>query len=126
MLKPQRRMIPYSPQSYLLAGLMITALVCPALAQTQAAMNAQARAEFQKADAQLNKTYESLMSALPDAESKRKLRESQRAWITFRDAEVAFAADEVRGGSMVPTIRYTTMTEITQQRIKQVKAGFPK
>jgi hypothetical protein len=43
-------------------------------AQTQAAMNAQARAGFVQADAELNKTYEALLTKRPDAESKQKLR----------------------------------------------------
>jgi uncharacterized protein YecT (DUF1311 family) len=90
-------------------------------AQTQAAMNAQARAEFERADAELNKTYEALLKKLPDAESKHKLKESQRAWLAFRDAEAAFAADEARGGTMAPTLRYETMAKLTQQRIKQLK-----
>jgi uncharacterized protein YecT (DUF1311 family) len=91
-------------------------------AQTQATMNAQARAEFERADSERNKTYEALLTKLPDAESKQKLRESQRAWLAFRDAEAAFAADQARGGSMAPTIRYETMAELTQERIKQLKA----
>ncbi len=103
----------------LLVGLLAT--VAPISAQTQATMNAQARAEFMQVDAEPNKTYEALLTKLPDAESKRKLKESQRAWIAFRDAEAAFAADQARGGSMTPTIRYETMTELTQQRIKQLK-----
>ena len=45
-------------------------------AQTQAAMNAQVRAEFEQADAELNKTYEALLAKLPDAESKQKLKEA--------------------------------------------------
>ncbi len=89
-------------------------------AQTQAAMNAQVRAEFEQADAELNKTYEALLAKLPDAESKQKLKESQRAWLAFRDAEAAFAADQARGGSMAPTLRYETITERTRQRIKQL------
>jgi len=83
-------------------------------------MNAQARTEFEQADAELNKTYEALLTKLPDAESKQKLKESQRAWLAFRDAEAVFVADHARGGSMAPTIRYETMTELTQQRIKQL------
>jgi uncharacterized protein YecT (DUF1311 family) len=59
-------------------------------AQTRAAMNAQARAEFEKADADLNKTYDALLAKLPDAEGKEKLKQSQRAWLAFRDAEAAF------------------------------------
>ena len=92
--------------------------------QTQAAMNAQARAEFEQADAELNKCYEALLTKLPDAEGKEKLKQSQRAWLVFRDAEATFAADEARGGSMAPTIRYEIMAGLTQQRIKQLKARF--
>ncbi|SRR6266540_5885357 len=90
-------------------------------AQTQADMNSQTRAECVQADSELNKTYEALLTKLPDAERKQKLKESQRAWLAFRDSEAAFAADQARGGSMAPTIRYETMTELTQQRIKQLK-----
>lgn len=87
-------------------------------------MNAEARAEFERADAELNKIYEALLTKLPDAESKEKLKQSQRAWLAFRDAEAAFAADHERGGSMAPTIRYETITELTQERIKQLKTRF--
>ena len=109
-------------------GVFIVLTACAATpvaqvrAQTQATMNAEARADFKLADAELNKTYEAVLKKLPDAESKEKLKQSQRAWLAFRDAEAAFAADEARGGSMAPTIRYATMTELTEQRIKQLKS----
>ena len=98
------------------------ALLC---AQTPSEMNAQARAEFERADAELNKTYKALLARLSDAESKKKLEESQRAWIAFRDAEASFAADQVRGGSAAPVLRYMSMTESTEQRIKQLKSVPP-
>ena len=82
-------------------------------AQTQATMNAQARAEFERADSERNKTYVALLTKLSDTESRDKLKESQGAWLAFRDAEAAFAADQLRGGSMAPTIRYETMAELT-------------
>ncbi|HEU0049807.1 MAG TPA: lysozyme inhibitor LprI family protein [Nitrososphaera sp.] len=94
-------------------------------AQTQAEMNAQARKDFDRVDAELNKIYQSLLAKLADTEAKNKLRESQRAWIAFRDAEAAFAADQFRGGSAAPVLRWTSMTETTEQRIKQLKADFP-
>ena len=93
--------------------------VAETCAQTQAGMNAPARTEFVQSDAELNKTYDALLAKLTDAEGKEKLKHSQRAWLAFRDAEAAFAAG---GGSMAPTIRYETMTELTQQRIKQLKS----
>src|ERR1043166_873852 len=89
--------------------------------QTQAEMNKEASADFARADAELNKTYEALLKQLPDAESKKKLKQSQRAWLALRGAGAAFAADEARGGSMAPTLHYATMTELTEQRTKQLK-----
>jgi uncharacterized protein YecT (DUF1311 family) len=75
--------------------LLIAALVAlptsNANAQSQAEMNCQAAKDFEKADTELNRTYAALMAKVPDAEGKRKLKESQRAWLVFRDAEAAFA-----------------------------------
>src|SRR5574337_859690 len=105
--------------------LLLTVPVALLCAQTQSEMSAQARAEFERADAQLNKTYKALIARLPDARSKQKLQDSQRAWIAFRDAEASFAADQVRDGSAAPVLRYTSMTESTEQRIKQLKSDFP-
>jgi uncharacterized protein YecT (DUF1311 family) len=89
--------------------------------QTQAGMNAVARADFVKADLDLNKTYQAVLGKLPIAE-KQKLKQAQRAWIAVRDSEAARAADQRGGGSMAPTIRYERMTELTRQRIKELKA----
>jgi uncharacterized protein YecT (DUF1311 family) len=96
--------------------------LAPLHAQTQASINAEARADFQRADADLNKTYQSVLAKLPTVESKQKLREAQRAWVVFRDVEAAHAAKEADGGSMAPTLRYATMTHLTQDRIKELKA----
>jgi lysozyme inhibitor LprI len=71
--------------------------------RVKAEMNRQAAKDFEKADTDLNSTYAALMAKLPDAESKLKLKESQRAWIAFRDAEAAFAADQFRGGLLKST-----------------------
>jgi uncharacterized protein YecT (DUF1311 family) len=90
--------------------------------QMQAEMNAVARSDFARADADLNKTYQSVLAKLRDPESKQKLRETQRAWVTSRDAAAARAAKEAEGGSMAPTLRYETMTHLTQERIKELKA----
>ncbi len=108
-------------------GVLIVLIACAAIpvapiyAQTQTDMNAQARGEFVRADADLNKTYQAVLKKLPDAEGKQKLKEAQQAWVVSRDAEATRAADEVRGGSMAPTLRYETMTELTRQRIKQLE-----
>jgi uncharacterized protein YecT (DUF1311 family) len=107
------------------AALLVSLVISAAAIypQTQAEMNAEAHADFVKADEELSKTYEALLAKLPDAEAKEKLKQSQRAWLAFRDAEAAFAADQARGGSMAPTLRYETMVELTQQRTKQLKGN---
>jgi len=95
-------------------------------AQTQAAINAQARAEFERADAELNTTYQSVLAKLPTAENKQKLKEAQRAWVASRDAGAARSAKDAEGGSMAPTIRYETMTELTRKRISELEAMIDK
>jgi uncharacterized protein YecT (DUF1311 family) len=106
------------------AALLISLFIFVAhiCAQTQAAMNAEARADFVRADADLNKTYKAVLAKLGDTDSKQKLREAQRAWLASRDAEAARAAKEAEGGSMAPTLRYEAMTDLTQKRIKELKA----
>ena len=98
------------------AAILASLLIPQIHAQTQAAMNAQARAEFQQADAELNKTYQAVLKKLPDAESKQQLKETQRAWIASRDTEAAHATKEAEGGSMTATLRYKTMTDLTRKR----------
>jgi uncharacterized protein YecT (DUF1311 family) len=109
----------FAPSATLLVWLLIP--VAQIYAQTQAEMNATAREDFARADADLNKTYQGVLKKLPDAESKQELKEAQRAWLASRDAEATHAADEARGGSMATTLRYETMTELTQQRTKQLE-----
>jgi uncharacterized protein YecT (DUF1311 family) len=90
-------------------------------AQTQAEINAAARADFTKADVDLNKTYQAVLAKLPAA-GKQKLKEAQRAWIASRDAEAVSAAKEAGNGSIAPTIRYGRMTDLTRKRIAELKA----
>ena len=106
----------------LLIGVLVALLTSHANGQESS--RDEPRSGKHKADAELNSTYAALLAKLPDAESKRKLKESQRAWIAFRDAEAAFAADQFRGGSAAPVLRSTSMAETTEQRIKQLKADF--
>jgi len=50
--------------------------VAPIYAQTQAEMNATAREDFARADADLNKTYQAALAKLVDSESKQSSRKS--------------------------------------------------
>lgn len=73
------------------------------------------------ADAQLNVAYAKLMKLL-DAEGKKKLRDAQRAWVAFRDANAVFAGDQNRGGSAEALNRVGTQATMTHTRVKELLA----
>lgn len=73
--------------------------------QTQTSMNICAGADYAASDAKLNKAYGDIMKRLSDnADARKLLQDSQRAWIAFRDAECKFSASGVDGGSVYPMI----------------------
>jgi uncharacterized protein YecT (DUF1311 family) len=108
----------------LVSLLLIASLLTSVHAQTESGINAQAHAEFERANVALTKAYEELLNRLPDTESRRKLVKSQHAWLAFRDAEASFAADQVRGGAAAAAVRYASMKELTERRIKQLESAF--
>ena len=91
-----------------------------AFAQSQQEMNFQAERDAAKADKALNVVYKKLLASVDD-EGAKLLKDSQRAWIAFRDAEAKFAADEARGGSMAPMLYSGTLSRLTEERVKQLK-----
>jgi uncharacterized protein YecT (DUF1311 family) len=93
-------------------------------AQSQHEMNQQAFAEFDKADAELNKVYAKVLAKL-DEEGKTKLKTAQRAWVAFRDAQAEMDADLMRGGSGAILLHAGSKTGTTQSRVKDLK-GFLK
>ncbi|MFZ4775626.1 MAG: lysozyme inhibitor LprI family protein [Terrimicrobiaceae bacterium] len=92
-------------------------LTAPAFvrAQSQQEMNRQAEAEAEVADKELNEAYKKLMVELDD-EGKALLKTSQRAWLVYRDAEAAFAADAMRDGSAAPLLYSGSIAALTKAR----------
>lgn len=106
-----------------LSAVLLLAAFAPALApgQSQQEMNAEAAAEFKKADKELNQVYVEVMGEL-DEGSKERLKVAQRAWVAFRDAEATFRADaEARGGSMWPLIHEGVRGRLTRERVKSLR-----
>jgi uncharacterized protein YecT (DUF1311 family) len=84
----------------------------------QVTMNACAQASFQRSDAELNSTYKKIMTLLADdPDAKAALVDAQRAWISFRDADCAFSASGVAGGSAYAMIYTNCLDGTTQQRL---------
>ena len=88
---------------------------------SQTDMNLCEDAALKRADAELNKTYQEILERLKDSqETKQLLVASQRLWVRFRDAECAFTASGVEGGSIYPTILLNCRSTITENRVKEL------
>jgi len=94
-------------------------------AQTQDEMNAETAGEFQAADKQLNSFYQEILSDYADDEVFiASLKEAQRCWITFRDAQLKMKyPDREPGyyGSILPSCQAMYLAELTQERIKALQ-----
>jgi uncharacterized protein YecT (DUF1311 family) len=100
---------------------LIVAGATPAGSQTQTEMTAAAGAKAASAERALNTQYRSTIEALSPG-SKTKLRNAQRAWIVFRDAECGFESSGVEDGSAYPMVRAACMERMATERSRQLKA----
>ncbi|TPN82892.1 lysozyme inhibitor LprI family protein [Aquimarina algicola] len=93
--------------------------------QTQAEMNKEAYAEFNKSDKILNKIYQTILSEYKsDSMFVENLKKSQRLWIQFRDAEMEMKFpnyNDKNYGSIHSTCRAFYLKELTDKRIKTLK-----
>ena len=89
---------------------------------SQSMMTICAGADYQTADAKLNQTYQELVRR-NDQKTNQLLQTAQRAWITFRDAECTYSTAASAGGSIHPMEVSQCLTELTNDRIKQLTSG---
>ena len=104
------------------ASCLLIGVVTAVQAQTQAEMNIAAGKHSAEADARLNVIYRRLMKKLRSPD-RIKLRNAQRVWIKFRDAEATFRAAVVEGGTMYPTVYANNIALLTEARIAQLQAA---
>ena len=90
---------------------------CPE-GRTQLDMTYCAGEELARADSMLNANYQRLVRTL-EPHRVQALREAQRAWIRFRDAECAFQESAVTGGSMAPMVHALCEAELSTERAKE-------
>ena len=101
---------------------------CYDTARTQSELNRCADNDFARADRELNMTYQRILKKYAkDALFLQRLREAQRAWVAFRDAEMQMKypstnAQEVtaRFGSVYPMCLASYKAELTEQRTKRL------
>ena len=107
----------------ILLGSVLISLAPSGFSQSQIELTRQAAAEFEKADAQLNDIYKKALAnaAAVDEERKQKLIKAQRAWLLYRDAEAAYEADDLRGGTAYSMEYNGARTTLTEERVKTLK-----
>jgi uncharacterized protein YecT (DUF1311 family) len=89
-------------------------------AVTTSAMRVCEKARYDAAQRELNAAYQTLLQHL-DSEQKQKLRAAQRAWIRFRDTNAEFESSLAQGGTLAPLIRIGSLTEMTRNRVSELK-----
>lgn len=91
---------------------------CVDKATAQVGMDCCAANAYRASDAELNRIYREIERRLSDdATTRRLLVATQRAWLTFRDAECAFAASGAEGGSAYPMVHNQCLDGLTRMRI---------
>ena len=111
----------------ILLSFVLASLAPNAFSQTQAELNREAAATFERADAQLNDIYKRVLAsaATVDEERQRKLIKAQRARLVYRDAEAEFEADELRGGTAYSMEYNGARTNLTDERVKELRKVLP-
>jgi uncharacterized protein YecT (DUF1311 family) len=107
--------------SILLCLLAITPLAT--YAQSNAEMKEQAGIILDKSDKAMNQAYQQLLSVLND-EGKKRLRETQRAWIAYRDAQAGFDSHHMAGGTGEGLERLGSLNQLTEERTKRLQEDF--
>src|ERR1700750_2257162 len=90
---------------------------------SQAEANDCAYREYKAADAELNRVYGQLAGVL-DAEDKASLKESELAWIKYRDSTCTFESSQYKGGTMRGMIEAFCLTRVTKARTADLKDQF--
>lgn len=88
-------------------------------AVTQPEMNETAKEMYQLWDDTLNAVWKLLEEDLNEADMK-ALREEEREWIAFKDAEVQAAGLENGGGSLQPLLEAAKAAELTKARVYEL------
>jgi uncharacterized protein YecT (DUF1311 family) len=103
--------------------------------QSNAEMKICAAEEWKKADAELNLAFDKAIAAAREDDANAKsngapagrrsseamLRDAQRAWIAFRDANCAYQYQLYFGGSHAPLAHSICMGDMTTARLKELR-----
>lgn len=99
-------------------------MACDSPNQSQAGLNQCASNSATSADAELNRIYAKVLAAnASDTAFLEKFKAAQRAWIVFRDAQIAARYPSPADyGSVLPMCESGEYEQLTRDRIKQLNA----
>lgn len=92
-------------------------------AQTTVEVIASEGKKVDAADKALNQTYQTLREML-DPKQRQLLKESEQAWVRFRDAEQGFAEDMYRDGTHRPVAGLICRWKLTEQRTQELSGSI--
>lgn len=98
--------------------------ICFERAQTQVELDRCADADYQAADAELNRVYQQVRQRHAGDETfLRRLQAAQKAWLSYRDAELAARYPEPPRsyGSAFPLCRAALLAELTRERTARLQ-----
>lgn len=99
-------------------------MACDSPSQSQAGLNQCASNSATSADAELNRIYAKVLAAnASDTAFLEKFKAAQRAWIVFRDAQIAARYPSPADyGGVLPMCESGEYEQLTRDRIKQLNA----
>ena len=80
-------------------------------------------AASKKADTELNKFYRRVQTVV-DGDELVKLREAQRLWIQFRDANCSAEHELYEGGSAGPMVKVACLEAVTRHRTEELQVMY--
>jgi uncharacterized protein YecT (DUF1311 family) len=100
--------------------------------QSQFEMNVCSGRDYDAADEKLNTTWKTVFAAMKQWDKEvwqdgtsapsraDALLKSQRAWIDYRDGHCEAEAEGFHGGTILPLVRNTCLTDMTQKRTAEL------
>ncbi|MGP8270223.1 MAG: lysozyme inhibitor LprI family protein [Terracidiphilus sp.] len=78
---------------------------------------------YKASDAELNQIYSRILTVV-DGDNLANLREVQRLWIQFRDANCSAEYELYRGGSAAPMVKFACLEAVTRDRTEELKVMY--
>jgi len=87
-------------------------------------MRACENARYQAANQRMNAAYADLKKRLGPRQ-KRALREAQRAFLRYREANTEYYRRSAAGGTLAPLLATTTLADMTEARAAELAKASP-